>query len=172
MIIVSDEEDFSHDDLTMNESYSQPTLHTVSTYKNFLQTFTGGQATTDFSVSTISIIDEPCRASLGGVAKIATRYMELATTTGGTKNSLCSSFATVLDNISTSIAAQTKAEFQLNKKPILDSVRVVIDGILVPQSAINGWSYDSTSNRIKINGSTFQPNSGSSITINFDPEII
>ncbi len=171
VIIVSDEEDFSHNDINQNESYTQPTLHPVVMYKDFLQTFTLGQATTDFSVSTISIIDEACRASLGGAAKIATRYMELAQTTGGTKNSLCNSFATVLDNISASIAAQTLAEFQLNKKPIIDSIRVVIDGILVPQSATNGWSYDSTANKIKINGSTYQPNSGSSITINFDPDI-
>lgn len=171
VIIVSDEEDFSHNDINMNESYTQPTLHPVSMYKDFLQTFTSGQATTDFSVSTISVIDEACRASLGGATKIATRYMELAATTGGTKNSLCNSFATVLDNISSSIAAQTQAEFQLNKKPIISSIRVVIDGVLVPQSSTNGWSYDSTTNKIKINGSTYQPKSGSSITINFDPDI-
>ena len=117
VIIVSDEEDFSHNDMNLNESYTQPTLHPISMYKDFLQTFTLGQPTKDFSVSTISIIDEACRASLGGVAKIATRYMELALATGGTKNSLCNSFATVLDNISASIATQTQAEFQLSKKP-------------------------------------------------------
>ncbi len=171
VIVISDEEDFSHDDINQNESYTQPTLHPVSMYKSFLQTFTKGQPTTDFSFSTISVIDEACRASLGGVTKIATRYMELAATTGGTKNSLCNSFATVLDNISASIAAQTQAEFQLNTKPVVASIRVIIDGVLVPQSVTNGWSYDSVTNKIKINGSTYQPNSGSSITINFDPDI-
>ncbi len=171
VIIVSDEEDFSHDDINMNESYAQPTLHSVLSYKNFLQTFTGAQATTDFSVSTISIIDEACRASLGGVAKVATRYMELAAITGGTKNSLCNSFATVLDNISASIAAQTQAEFKLNKKPIIESIRVIIDGVVVPQDAVSGWSYNSTTLTLKINGSAYQPNAGSSITINFDPDL-
>ncbi len=171
VIIVSDEEDFSHNDINMNESYSQPTLHAVSMYKTFLQTFTAGQATTDFSVSTISIIDEPCRASLGGAAKIATRYMELAATTGGTKNSLCSSFAGVLDNISASIAAQTQAEFKLNRKPIIDSIRVIIDGVVIPPNATSGWTYNSTTNSVKINGSEFQPSAGSSITINFDPDL-
>jgi len=97
--------------------------------------------------------------------------MELADLTGGTKNSLCTSFATILDNISTSIATQTQAQFQLNKKPVIESIRVIIDGVLVPESTVDGWSYDSVSNSIKINGSTYQPSAGSSITINFDPDI-
>ncbi|OFZ31261.1 MAG: hypothetical protein A2622_01320 [Bdellovibrionales bacterium RIFCSPHIGHO2_01_FULL_40_29] len=171
VIIVSDEEDFSHDDISQNESYSQPTLHSAASYKTFLETFTAGQATSDFSVSTISILDETCRASLGSGRKIGVRYMELADLTGGTKNSLCTSFATILDNISTSIATQTQAQFQLNKKPVIESIRVIIDGVLVPESTVDGWSYDSVSNSIKINGSTYQPSAGSSITINFDPDI-
>ncbi len=171
VIIVSDEEDFSHVGSNWNESYTNPGLFAVSIYKDFLQTFTAGQATSDFSVSTISVIDEACRATLGGVAKVATRYMELAAITGGTKNSLCNSFATVLDNISASIAAQTQAEFQLNKKPLVESIRVLIDGAVVPQNNTSGWSYDSVTLKLKINGSAYQPSAGSSITINFDPDL-
>ena len=169
VIIVSDEEDFSHDDMNINESYSQPTLHSVASYKTFLEGFTAGQAGNDFSVSTISVLDSTCQAQLGSGRKIATRYMTLADITGGTKNSLCNSFATVLDNISTSIAAQTQAVFHLNRTPVVSSIRVIIDDVLVPQSTTNGWSFDSATNNVKINGNTYQPQSGSSIKINFDP---
>ncbi len=169
VIMISDEEDFSHDDINMNESYTQPTLHSVSMYKSYLETFTSGIATKDFSVSTISVIDEACRASLGTVQKISQRLMQLSDATGGTKNSICNSFATVLDNISSSIASQTQATFQLSRVPSVSTIRVIIDGALVPQSAISGWSYDPVKNIIKINGSTYQPQSGSSVTINFDP---
>ncbi len=170
VIIVSDEEDFSHDDMNLNESYTQPTLHSVASYKTFLENFTQAQATTDFSVSTISILDETCRASLGSGRKIATRYMQLADLTGGSKNSLCASFTTVLNNISATITAQTQAQFTLNRVPVQSSIRVIIDGVLLPNSTTDGWSYESASNSIRINGTTYQPQAGASITINFDPE--
>jgi hypothetical protein len=172
VILVSDEEDFSHDDTSMNESYTQPTLHTVASYKNFLETFTKANATTDFSVSTISVLDETCRASLGAGRKIGQRYMQLADLTGGSKNSLCNNFDSVLNNISATIMAQTQAEFKLNRKPIVSSIRVIIDGVLVPESATDGYLYDSVANTIHIYGSTYQPRAGASITINFDPETI
>lgn len=171
VILISDEEDFSHDDINFNESYSQPTLHDPAIYKTYLEGFTAGQATKDFSVSTISVLDDACKTSLGTGQKISIRLMQLADLTGGTKNSICNSFATVLDNISASIATQTQAIFKLNRKPTVNSIRVIIDGVLVPQDSTNGWVYDATANTVKIVGSTYQPQSGSSITINFDPSI-
>ncbi|MBC7419658.1 MAG: hypothetical protein H7328_02925 [Bdellovibrio sp.] len=170
VILISDEEDFSHDDINLNESYTQPTLHSVASYKSFLETFTGARAVTDFSVSTIAVLDATCRASLGTNQKIGLRYMELADLTGGSKNSICAPFTTVLNNISATITAQTKAKFFLNRKPVVSSIRVIIDGVLIPQSATDGWFYDSVSNSITINGGTYQPQAGASITINFDPE--
>ncbi len=172
VIIVSDEEDFSHDDINMNESYTQPTLHSVASYKTYLETFTTGAATKDFSVSAISVLDETCRSSLGTGQKISNRLMQLADLTGGTKNSICNSFASVLDNISASIASQTLAIFKLNRTPVVSSIRVIVNGVLIPQDNTNGWNFDSATNSVRINGSTYQPPSGSSITINFDPATV
>lgn len=171
VIIVSDADDFSHDDINLNESYTQPTLHPVSNYVTMLNTFTNGSPVNDYSVSTIGVLDAACKTQLsgGGENKIGTRYMALSDLTGGTKNSLCNSFATVLDNISTSIATQTSASFHLTRTPVVSSINVIIDGVTIPQSATNGWSYDSASNTITINGGTYQPQAGSSVTINFDP---
>lgn len=168
IVLVSDEEDFSHDDINMNESYSQPTLHTVASYKTFLESFTQGAAGTDFSVSTISILDTACRNSLGSGRKIGTRYMQLADATLGTKNSLCSNFDAVLNNISTTIASQIVATFHLSRTPVESSIRVLVDGILIPKDSDNGWSYDSVENNVSIHGS-YAPQSGAVVTINFDP---
>lgn len=171
VIIVSDADDFSHDDININESYAQPTLHPVSNYVTVLNNFTNGAAVKDYSVSTIGVLDAACKSQLsgGGENKIGTRYMALSDLTGGSKNSICSPFATVLDNISSSIATQTQASFQLDRTPVEASIHVVIDSVEVPASTINGWSYDSTKNMININGSTYQPQAGSTVTINFDP---
>ena len=171
IIVVSDEEDFSQDNYTMNETYTNPALHTVQSYKDFLNTFTGAQSGVDYSVSTISILDSTCLATLGSGRKIGQRYMQLADLTGGTKNSLCAPFDTTLDNISSTIEGQAQALFTLTKKPIISSIRVVIDGNLVPQSDTNGWSYDAASNTVRINGSTYKPNAGSNVMINFDPDL-
>ncbi|MCC2678004.1 MAG: hypothetical protein K0R29_580 [Pseudobdellovibrio sp.] len=168
IVIVSDEEDFSHDDINMNESYTQPTLHTIASYKTYLENFTQGTAGEDFSVSTISILDTTCRNSLGSGRKVGTRYMELADATLGTKNSLCSNFDAVLNNISNTIASQIVATFHLSRTPIESSLRVLVDGVLVPQDSTNGWTFDSVANSVSIHG-TYAPQSGAVVTINFDP---
>lgn len=168
IIIVSDSDDFSHDDINLNESYSQPTLHSINNYVDYLKRFTRGNSTTDFSVSTIGVLDDTCKNLLNQERKISTRYMELSDATGGTKNSLCSPFDSVLNNISTQIASNVQAQFQLNRTPIESTIRVIVDGILIPQDATNGWSYNAASRTITIHGSYF-PESGAHITINFDP---
>lgn len=171
VIIVSDEEDFSHDTITFDESYLQATLHSVASYKTFLEGFTGGQATTDFHVSTISILDSACKTTLGAGRKIGTRYMEMADATGGSKNSICNTFDTVLNNISTHIADQIKAQFFLTRTPITTSIRVIVEGVLIPEGAVEGWTYDSVTNSVSIHG-TYTPSAGASVTINFDPESV
>lgn len=171
IILVSDSDDFSHDDIDLNESYSQPTLHSITTYVNFLKTFTGGLPSNDFSVSTIGVLDSTCRTQLIAENKISTRYMALSDATGGTKNSLCSPFDSILNNISASIASNVQAQFQLNRVPVISSIRVIINGVLVPQDAQNGWTYDATTKIVTVHGS-YSPEAGANIVINFDPESV
>ena len=175
VVIVSDEEDFSQSQYAMNESYANVNLHSVLSYKTFLDGFTGGQASADYSVSAISISDQSCRDQLaggsGGAQKIAHRYNELVDLTGGTKNSICAGFDQTLDNISNQIITESKPVFTLNKKPIVASIRVVVNGVQVPQSSTDGWSYDAATLTITINGLTYKPAGGASISINFDPDL-
>jgi hypothetical protein len=173
IVIVSDEEDFSQSEFTMNESYSNSDIHTVASYKSFLDSFTGGNASEDYSVSAISISDQTCRDTLaggsGGAQKIAARYNELVDLTGGTKNSICNPFDQTLDNISSQIMTESKPVYTLDKKPIIASIRVAVGGVQVPQSSTDGWSYDAVDNTITINGATYKPSAGAPISINFDP---
>ena len=91
--------------------------------------------------------------------------------TGGTANSLCAPFDTSLDNISSTVATKVTAIFHLDKKPVVSSIRVIIDGVIIPESNTEGWSYDAVKNQITIFGSIYMPNAGSSIIINFDPDL-
>lgn len=182
IVIISDEEDFSQIGVGgLNESYSNPNLVPVATYKSSLETFTGGQSGVDFTVSTISILDQTCLNTLDpnnqtnpGSAigrKIGNRYKQLADLTGGTKNSLCQSFDTSLDNISDSIEGLSAANFVLTKAPVLSSIRLLVDGVLVPQSDTEGWSYVAATKTLKINGTIYKPAAGASIKLNFDPDL-
>lgn len=182
IVIISDEEDFSQIGTGgLNESYSNPNLVPVANYKTSLETFTGGVAGTDFTVSTISILDQACLNVLDpnnqtnpGSAigrKIGTRYKQLAALTGGTQNSLCNSFDSSLDNISDSIEGLSDASFVLDKAPIIASIRLIVDGVLVPQSNTEGWSYTAATKTLKINGNTYKPAAGASIKLNFDPDL-
>ncbi|AZZ37204.1 hypothetical protein CIK05_10540 [Bdellovibrio sp. qaytius] len=176
VVIVSDEDDFSQSQYAMNESYSNPNAFSVASYKTYLDGFTGGIAGEDYSVSAISVSDMTCRDQLGGGAgqgaqKISQRYNQLIDLTGGTKNSICNPFDQTLDNISSQIMTESKPVFTLNKKPIIASIRVVVDGVTVPQNSTDGWSYDATARTITINGAVYKPSAGSSISINFDPDL-
>ena len=97
--------------------------------------------------------------------------MALSDATGGTKNSICSPFDSVLNNISATIASSTQAQFQLGRPPVVSSIRVIIDGVVVPQDAVNGWTYDATNNIITVHGS-YAPQTGANIVINYDPSSV
>lgn len=171
IVILSDEEDFSSSSLSFNESYSNPALFPVSSYKTFLDGFTSGVAGIDYSVSTIVIQDTTCQATLGAGKKIANRVLELADLTGGSKNSLCDPFDTSLDNISAKIEGQGSAQFVLTKNPIVSSIRLIINNVSVPQSATEGWTYTSATKTVKVNGSIYKPANGAIVKLNFDPDL-
>jgi len=174
VVILSDEDDFSWSGGSLNESYTNTDAFSVASYNEFLASLTSGTAGKEYSVSTISILDETCRSSLftaSGQQKIGQRYIQLADLTGGTKNSLCSPFDQTLDNISNNIIVQAKPVFKLSKTPIVSSIVVVINGVTVPQSNVDGWVYDSVKNTITIYGSTYTPKPKQIVSINFDPDI-
>lgn len=153
IVIISDEDDTSSD--------------SIPGYKTYLEGFTGGTAPTDFSVSSITVTDSACANQVS--TYIGTRHINLANLTGGTVGSICSPFNTVLDSISANIASQTQAIFNLGKKAVVSTIRVWVNGIIVPQNASNGWTYDAVNYTITIKG-TYAPAAGDQIMIDFDPD--
>lgn len=172
VVIVSDEEDFSHTGLSLNESYSNPNLFAVSEFKNFLDTYTGrvaGEAA-NYSVSSITVPDQACVNQLstdGFTRKISTRVPALVDLTGGVKGSLCSNFGDTLDLISESIVALSSV-FKLARVPVESSIVVTVDGSVVPQDANNGWTFDASINSVVFHGPAI-PGANSDIRIAFDP---
>lgn len=172
IVIVSDEEDFSTNSSAFNESYTNPNLIPVSSFVTQLDTLTGATAANrkdKYQVSAIYIRDAACLSTLGDSSqKISTRYGEIADTTGGSKNSLCDSFTTVLNNIKNSVLAAA-AVFPLERTPIAGTIVIKIDGLVIPEGAAT-WAYEADKNQIRFSETFAQSLSAdANISITYDP---
>lgn len=177
IIIVSDEDDFSHTDWQngtnsyyFTQNYNDSNMLPISHFTSYLDTLTNTVAggVRNYSVSIISILDNTCLQQLNDSAqKIGTRYMQLATATQGTQGSLCSNFGTTLDLISQQVISLSSI-FQLNREPIPSTINVVVNGVQVPEHATNGWTYNSTNMTIEFHGASI-PAGGADVRIYFEP---
>ena len=60
------------------------------------------------------------------------------------------------------------SSFKLDREPIPETIRVIVNGVAVQQDAANGWTYDPSNLTVNFHGSAI-PAADSSININFDP---
>lgn len=174
VILLTDEDDFSHDGTAMYERYDRP-LHTIDSYVQFLDGITGSSAAArHYTVNTISVNNQACLDSINnGVQKIGVRVGQLAEATGGVKGNICGNFAEELDLISRSIV-ELSTQFPLgDRKPIAETIKVYVNGVAIPNVAANpanngGWYYNESANSIVFQGD-YVPAQGATIKVNFDP---
>lgn len=181
IIIVSDEDDFSHNG-TSNKgvyppNYNDPALRPISEYVDFLDNLTGTTGPNRrYTVNAIAIFDEACRQELNNSfdgRQIGVRYRQLVEATGGMRTSLCGNFAQDLQNIAENLLTLA-TQFYLRRIPIPESIVVIVNGQLVPDRNSNplndgGWEYDANTNSIKFYGINYIPPTGAVIQVNYDP---
>lgn len=174
VILVTDEDDFSHDGTQMYERYDRP-LHTIDSYVQFLDGITGSSAgKRRYTVNTISVNTQTCLDSIyNGAQKIGLRVGEMADATGGVKGDICGDFAKELGLISDSIV-KLSTQFSLgDRKPIPETIKVYVNGELIPNVSSNpanngGWYYEEATNTIFFQGN-YTPPQGAVINVTFDP---
>lgn len=66
-----------------------------------------------------------------------------------------------------SVSFQYQVKFVLTTKPKADTLKVEVNGVVVPKSDSNGWSYISAENRIVFNGAA-QPPGGADIRVTYE----
>jgi hypothetical protein len=182
VIILSDEDDFS--DPTRPEyswtfqggipdhDYNNSKLETVGSYVSYLDTLTETTgATRRYSVSTITVDTQACLTAhlpASPSAIIGQRYMALANQTDGVIGSVCDvSYAAALDAIQSRIL-ELGTQFYLSATPVVSSIVVIVNNVVVPQDPTNGWSYNSTANSVVFHGTAI-PTAGADINVTFDP---
>lgn len=168
IIIVDNQDDFSGNGrcngCNNNQRYDAPTLDAVSVYTNFLDNLTGTSgATARYNVSAMAQTVSTCQGS-----SLSTRIMELANQTNGVLGDICQadfgvSMAAMADRITL-----LSTQYYLERVPVLSSIRVLIDGILIPESSTDGWTYDPAANSIQFHGTAI-PQQGANIVVNYDP---
>lgn len=95
-------------------------------------------------------------------------YIDLANASNGSVESICSTdYTTTVSNIRARIL-QILTDFKLSNIPVVSSIKVSINGMSVPQSAMNGWTYESAGNLVRFHG-TAVPAADAAIKVNFDP---
>lgn len=177
IIIISDEDDFSHDDNGFGGYHSYPGLHSVESYNSYLESLTNSSgASKRFSVSAMAIWDQECvdaqKEVYNSTQLIAERYGELVDLTEGVKGSLCGNFSEALLEISNNII-QLSTQFFLDRLPDVDTIDISINGIKVPEISSNtngtgGYEYIEESNSIKFHGD-YIPEQGATIVVDYDP---
>ena len=113
--------------------------------------------------------DDPnCKTSAWGFSSPGTRYIELAKQSTGVVESICDAdLRRALTNAKARVL-EVATEYVLGRAPRVDTIRVVVDGVVVPQSETDGWSYYAPNLSIRFRGNSV-PKAGASIRVDFDP---
>jgi hypothetical protein len=182
IIIVSDEEDFSHDGTNFTQNLNDSTLYTIDSVADYLDDLTDSTATNRrYNVNAMAVLDAACRTQLGMNTKVNQRYLQLVDKvneafsteeTKGKKTSLCGDFAEDLEDIAGGILSLA-SKFPLQRIPIPETIIVKVNGVTIPNKDTNpladgGWFYDSASNSIFFT-SNYVPATGASISVVYDP---
>lgn len=174
VIILSDEDDFSNPTTAfLDPQYNHASIIPVSYYFDFLTNLAGED---NFGVYSISILDETCRNQLNDTfteRKIAHRYHQLVSLSGGVNASLCEDFGGSLSFIADTIVQKRPPQttYTLLREPVESTIQIFVNDILVEQDPAHGWVYDATNFTITLNGNAAAAiQNGGAIRIIYDPK--
>lgn len=150
VVVVSDEEDSS--------AYGSPAVNPAG-YITWLQSLKADPHDVSFS-GMVGPRSGGLAACGGGVitgtsAAAAPRYHDVITGTFGVWGNLCNFDINPFLTHLSYVAAGLEFRFELSDVPVSTSptaITVTVDGVVIPYGAINGWTYDATTNEIQLHG--------------------
>lgn len=164
VIIVSDEDDTSWDGSSA-KGYTDPALHPISRYVNYLETLTASTVTKkNYIVHSLTVKDSTCSNQQGG-RPVGQRIMNLAAATGGISLRLCDAFAQSMAELSQNIEVETQDTFTLDRQPVVETIVVSLNGSRIPN---NGWQYNAGDNSVTLLD-PYKPQRSDVVSIGYDP---
>jgi hypothetical protein len=122
------------------------------------------------SVSIHGIVgDLPHGCATGTSAAVAgPRYLEAVTLTGGYRESICAAdYSVLLERVGLD-AVGLPDTFELSSPPHNDTLHVEVDGVLMIERDIDGWTYEPGNNAVVMHGRAI-PRSGMEIVVRYTP---
>lgn len=181
VIILSDEDDFTdpaRPEMSWirggiaDHDYTNSNLLPVSQFLTTLDNLTQSTPSNrQYNISAITVLDETCRSQhvkQSPTTIVGQRYIDVAKQTSGVVGSICDqSYADSLNVIQQRLV-ELATQFTLGRQPNPATISVVVNGIVVPQDALNGWSYNPAANTIVFHGTSIPP-AAATISVSFDP---
>jgi hypothetical protein len=142
-------------------------------YVRFLRGFKGAGRDVNTSLSAV-VGDLPNGCTPAGEERVfgahadpGTRYVDVAHATGGLVASICTSdFGPFVEALATALTGLRRF-FPLSAPPKDGTIVVRVNGVLVPESPTNGWSYAAGQRGITFNGMAVPP-PGADVKISYD----
>jgi hypothetical protein len=146
---------------------------TAASYAAFLEKLkpAGKDGRKSWIFNFIGVLDNSsqCR-TFNDYSAPGTKFMQLADFSGGNKESICTSnLASAVTNIKARIV-QILTDFFLAEKALEKTISVVVNGVPVPKSDVNGWSYIESGSTyfVRFNGNAVPP-ADADIRIDYTP---
>lgn len=116
----------------------------------------------------IGVIDSSCESSRGN-SVVGRKFIDMAEASNGSVNDICDATLTnAVSNIQRTIISVV-TEYKLNAIPLVETIKVVIGGVEIPQDSENGWSYDSEKNTVSFHGVAI-PSADMKVEVTFKPK--
>jgi len=160
VIALSDEDDKS--------AVSNPVSHYVNFLDGLKQPWVDGTRSWVFNFIGVLPTSTGCK-TFNDYAEVGWTFVDIAKESGGVQESICTAnLSTAITNIRARIY-QILTDFKLSKIPVVESIVVKINGVVIPRSSVNGWDYIPANNSIRFYGSAV-PAADASIKVDFKPK--
>lgn len=118
-------------------------------------------------VNFIGVKDTTCKNPFG-MSPIGTRYLDLAAASNGKSFSICE--ASLKDAVAGLQARilEIITDYPLASVPNLDTVRVTMNGVVIPRSNLNGWDYVPALKVIRFYGTAI-PSADVTVKVDYTP---
>jgi len=168
VIVLSNEDDHSTNGVGGSPVLTQP----VKDYIDKLKPPFGKANARSWILNFIGVTekDSICQTSPDGIYKEqGDKWLDLAKYSTGTISSICeTSLASSIQNVQKRIV-NFLTDFYMDREPVVESIIVRLNGVVVPKNATNGWDYLPSEKKIRFYGS-YIPRASDRLTVDFTPK--